>query len=69
MSGQPNYDRHFDPPDDNWGSCPHCGCSQEDAERLFSSEVYVCHCGAKYDDEAAHPTKDELFEDHTGDEP
>ena len=60
MSGEVCYDSYFDPPESAWGSCPHCGCSQEDAERLFSSEVYVCHCGEQYSDDEAHPDPREM---------
>lgn len=48
------------PPDDDWGCCPHCGCTQEDAERLFSSEVYVCPCGERYSDYEAHPNPQDM---------
>lgn len=55
----PNYDSYFDPPDDDWGRCPHCGTSQEDAS-LFGS-VYVCgECDGEYSDEDAHPDPREM---------
>jgi hypothetical protein len=68
MNGDVNYDSYFDPPAEKWGRCPRCGASQEDAIYLQGSDSYVCPCGDVYGDDEAHPTKDDLFEDRTGEE-
>ena len=37
---------------DDWGRCPTCGCSQEDASPR--GEVYACpECGDRYSDDEA----------------
>jgi len=46
-------------PEDDWGVCPDCGASQEDAEY---EDLYFCGCGCRYTDEQARP-------DPTDDEP
>lgn len=55
-----SYDRwKTTPPDENWGHCPTCGCSQEDASCYGEEYVcpeYVCpECGMTYSDSEAHP--------------
>ena len=55
-----NYDSYFDPPEEKWGRCPSCGCSQEDAERVNDPDVYLCECGRWYTDEAANPDPREM---------
>ena len=54
-----SLDSYFDPPADNWGECPRCGCSQEDAELLGTGE-YLCPCGRRYEDEDAHTDPQEM---------
>lgn len=54
----PNYDSYYDPPDDDWGRCPECGASQEDAS--LYGDTYVCPCGAEYDNDAAHPSVQDM---------
>lgn len=55
-----DYDSRFDPPDDDWGRCPRCGASQEDAEHVTDPDVWLCPCGHWYGDEAAHPDPREM---------
>jgi hypothetical protein len=39
-------------PEDDWGTCPDCSCSQEDAS--LYGESYVCpECGCEYADDEA----------------
>jgi rubredoxin len=52
VSPPPSY---YEPPDDDWGVCPDCGASQEDSDRVWSSDKYLCGCGSVYTDEQAHP--------------
>lgn len=51
----------YEPPAEHWGRCPECGASQEDAERLWSTDRWRCPCGHKYSDEEARydPRDDE----------
>ena len=51
------------PPDENWGVCPECKCSQEDAEHVDDPDVYLCDCGRWYADEDAHPDASDMRED------
>lgn len=63
MTAEPNYDSYFDPPDDNWGRCPYCGCSQEDCSGL-GDELWKCpECGNFFTDDAAHPDPRQERED------
>jgi hypothetical protein len=40
--------------EEEWGRCPNCGCTQEDAS--LWGETYVCpECGRKYFDHEARP--------------
>ena len=56
MDSLPGYDHwKTTPPEPDWGRCPDCGASQEDAEYDQSGEVYICGCGCEYDDAEAHP--------------
>jgi len=44
----------YEPPEDDWGICPTCGCGQEDAEP--HGESYLCpECGLSYSNDDAHP--------------
>ena len=48
------HDAYLDPPDDNCGNCPTCGCPQEDAEHDQANDLWVCpECGDRYKDEDA----------------
>ena len=52
-----NYGADNDP---DWGVCPDCGASQEDAEQE-DGDTYVCPCGLTYSNDDAHadPRDDE----------
>ena len=61
MDSLPGYDHwKTTPPEPDWGVCPECGASQEDAE--LHGDTYICPCGRAYDDDEAHP-------DYSQDEP
>lgn len=62
-----NHDSYFDPPNDDWGECPDCRASQEDAS--LYGETYLCpSCGREYDNDEAHPDLREMREEHRMDE-
>ncbi|MEN6426079.1 MAG: hypothetical protein ABFE13_11990 [Phycisphaerales bacterium] len=42
--------------DPDWGRCPSCGATQEDAEQHALEDLYICPCGCRYDDDEAHFT-------------
>lgn len=64
MDGLPGYDHwKTTPPEPDWGACPECGSSQEDAD-WDGGETYTCHCGREYTDDEAHP---DLSEDEPPD--
>lgn len=50
----------YEPPLDRWGYCPSCGCSQEDAERLWSTDTYKCPCGRRYTNDDANPDPQDM---------
>jgi tRNA(Ile2) C34 agmatinyltransferase TiaS len=50
----PRYDQwKTNAPEFEWGVCPDCGASQEDAEQ--HGESYLCRCGTSYSNDQAHP--------------
>jgi hypothetical protein len=59
MDHLPGYDDwRTQAPEPDWGVCPECGVSQEDAERIVTNgadDEYLCPCGRVYSDDDAHP--------------
>lgn len=55
MYSLPGYDAWVtDAPEDDFGVCPNCGASQEEAEPY--GDLWVCGiCGDSYTDDEAHP--------------
>lgn len=59
----PSYDSYFDPPAEDWGRCPKCDSTQEDAKLIDHgafAHTYICPCGREYTDDEAHPDPREM---------
>jgi len=63
-SGPATDPNAISPLDPNWGHCPNCGESQEDASpvwepppELGAGTLYLCYCRRWYTDDEAHPVE------------
>ena len=49
------------PPDDDFGICPECGCSQEDCEEFGVDEWECPECGNVFSWDEAHPDMSDYY--------
>jgi hypothetical protein len=62
MDSLPGYDAwKTAAPEDDWGICPDCGCSQEDCEELPSGEFLCPECACVFCEDDAHPDYSDMF--------